>query len=104
MNRFVVVVELSYYNFLMFIIHLLKFKIFWPPLFLAPEKQFGEWKNVGNCVGNGKDPTCGPGIQNQTRTCKDGTTQKCKNSDMERQVKCLYAQTELPMCKGSITS
>ena len=32
----------------------------------APKAQIGTWQNIGKCIGTGQDPSCGPGIQNQT--------------------------------------
>ena len=46
---------------------------------IAGKAQLGPWENVGNCIGIGDDATCGPGKQNQTRTCIDGTEYKCSD-------------------------
>merc|ERR1719510_1106590 len=43
-----------------------------------------EHANDGECVATAKDPIsllpCGPGTQKQTRTCKDGTIEKCEDA------------------------
>ena len=62
------------------------------------EKQLGSWTNDGNCVAKGDDPTCGPGHQNQMRTCVDGTTDKCTASDTVQTISCYDAGTGLPDC------
>jgi hypothetical protein len=45
---------------------------------------FTIWANDGECVATAKDPIsllpCGPGTQQQTRTCKDGTIEKCADA------------------------
>ena len=56
--------------------------------FAEVEKQLGSWNNDGNCVAKGDDPTCGPGHQNQMRTCVDGTTDKCTASDTVQTISC----------------
>ena len=67
---------------------------------LAP-KSLGDWTNDGKCVATGANPKCGPGTQIQTRTCTDGTFDKCTDPDRERTVSCKVAGTELPICKGN---
>ena len=51
-------------------------------------KVLGTWYNVGSCVAIGTDPYCGPGNQRQTRSCVDGTRDRCSNSDRYRYVTC----------------
>lgn len=62
---------------------------------IVVEKQLGSWANDGVCEGNGADISCGPGNQKQTRTCIDGTTDKCTSADIERTIWC-----RLPACSG----
>jgi len=62
-------------------------------------KTFGPWKNDGACQGTGENPTCGPGIQVQKRTCTDGIIEKCtESSDTERRAMCSVVGTNLPAC------
>ena len=56
-------------------------------------KRLGNWTNTGVCEATGNDASCGPGNQNQTRTCSDGTTDKCTPTDRERTISC-----NLPNC------
>ena len=62
------------------------------------EKALGEWTNEGGCVGTGEDKSCGPGTQQQVRTCTDGTTDKCTEIDTKQSVVCSEAGTALPAC------
>jgi len=64
---------------------------------VAP-KTFGEWANEGSCHGEGDDPTCGAGSQQQKRTCTDGTIDKCTTTETQRTVTCEVAGTALPVC------
>ena len=57
-------------------------------------KTFGEWADDGSCLANGHDPLCGPGTQNQTRICTEGTVDNCTDSDRYRIVRC-----NLPDCQ-----
>ena len=57
------------------------------------EKQVGNWEHDGKCEATGKDKTCGPGNQAQTRSCKDGTVDKCSDDDRRRVIPC-----SLPNC------
>ena len=66
----------------------------------APKAQIGTWQNVGQCIGTGEDPSCGPGIQNQTRSCINGTEEKCSEFDLERIAPCHWADSTLPDCEG----
>ena len=53
------------------------------------EKQHGEWKNEGDCEAiNDKHKKCGPAMQQQTRSCTDGTTDKCTLADRSRTTPC----------------
>lgn len=52
------------------------------------EKELGTWRNVGDCLAIAEGKTCGPGLQKQTRTCTDGTNDKCTPSDQERRISC----------------
>ena len=56
-------------------------------------KQLGTWTNDRGCIASGADKSCGPGSQGQTRNCVDGTTDKCKASDVRRTLSC-----NLPDC------
>ena len=65
-------------------------------------KDLGAWMNVGPCVPRGLDQICGPGTQNQTRTCKDGTGKEiCNEEDSNQIVSCAQAGTDLPDCPKS---
>ena len=64
----------------------------------AVPKILGAWTNEGTCQAAGQDPACGPGTQNQVRTCTDGTLDKCTDDEKQRGVTCLAAGTELPSC------
>ena len=64
-------------------------------------REVTEWKNIGNCQGIGENKTCGDGIQNQTRNCKDGTTEKCLDIELMRALSCNETGSELPKCKGN---
>ena len=65
------------------------------------EKQLGNWTNDGPCVATGNDASCGPGNQRQTRTCEDGTVDKCTEIDVvEQTILCSDAGTALPECTG----
>ena len=66
--------------------------------FADVEKQLGSWTNDGSCTAKGDDPTCGPGHQNQMRTCVDGTTDKCTASDTVQTISCYDAGSGLPDC------
>ena len=50
--------------------------------------QTGNWTNNGYCVANNDPKECGPGQQKQTRTCVDGTKEKCTNKNRERHISC----------------
>ena len=65
-------------------------------------KSLGQWTNDGKCAATGADPKCGPGNQIQTRTCTDGTIDKCTDADRKRTVSCNVAGTQLPICTGNL--
>ena len=58
-----------------------------------------DWQNEGPCNGIGNDPTCGEGIQLQTRHCDDGTKDKCTDEEKQRTISCEDAGTALPDCR-----
>ena len=70
-------------------------------------KIFGDWKNATGCITGVDTKDCGPGKQNQTRSCTDGTyfrkdfkkwlPDNCTTKDKERQIEC---NTPCP-CKNS---
>ena len=62
-------------------------------------KQLGNWVNLGGCIANGTDSSCGPGLQTQTRTCTDGTTDKCNDFETKQNISCSNAGTTLPSCR-----
>ena len=62
--------------------------------------RLGNWTSDGICEPITVGKTCGPGNQRQTRTCSDGTVNKCVPSDRERTVNCTEAGTPLPQCPG----
>ena len=47
-------------------------------------KVLGQWTNTGSCESDNSERSCGPGSQYQTRSCIDGTTDKCSKSDTTR--------------------
>ena len=57
-------------------------------------KELGVWTNVGGCIGTGLDKSCGPGNQRQTRSCKDGTRDKCTSADRNRKNQCTVRKCE----------
>ena len=65
---------------------------------------FTIWANDGECVATAKDPIsllpCGPGTQKQTRTCKDGTIEKCEDAIEEPLTKSVTC--ELTKCTGKL--
>ena len=61
------------------------------------------WTNNGGCRGDDDEIiTCGDGFQKQTRDCKDGTTLKCTNIELERNISCQDAGIELPQCPSRL--
>ena len=67
-------------------------------------KILGSWINNAACVSTTADAygQCGPGIQMQRRTCKDGTVDKCTDDDRTQNISCSDAGTSLPSCDGKI--
>ncbi len=65
---------------------------------------FTIWANDGECVATAKDPIsllpCGPGTKKQTRTCKDGTIEKCEDAILEPLTKSVTC--ELTKCAGKL--
>ena len=62
-------------------------------------KTFSEWRNTGPCISSGKITACGPGIQEQRRTCGNGTGHEiCTNEDIAQRISCTMAGTDLPDC------
>ena len=58
-------------------------------------KIFGAWKNYGECAPTRINMNCGPGNQTKIRHCTDGTTDKCTPAEIEKNVTCAEAGTEL---------
>ena len=59
------------------------------------------WQNVGECRAEDNEiVTCGDGIQTQIRNCTNGTSRKCSDIEIQRNVSCLEAG--LPQSKGMI--
>ena len=52
------------------------------------QKIFGDWDNLGKCIGSGSDKNCGLGEQIQVRSCIDGTVDKCAQEDRHRAISC----------------
>ena len=71
-------------------------------IYFIAAKQLGNWVNAAACNAIGVNPTCGPGNQLQTRTCVDGTTDKCTANDRSRTISCSAAGTALPDCPTGI--
>ena len=62
-------------------------------------KVFGEWKNVGACAAIGDKKGCGPGTQDQIRTCSNGTgIEVCSKDDTVQRIACRMAGTGMPDC------
>ena len=61
-------------------------------------KEFGNWTNIGGCMAEGNIKPCGPGIQEQSRNCTNGTTSICNDADTTRGISCREANTALPEC------
>ena len=64
---------------------------------------FTIWANDGECVATATDPVsllpCGPGTQQQTRTCTDGTIDLCTDADVtSKSVACA-----LVACTGKLS-
>ena len=66
---------------------------------ISEPKIIGDWQNEGPCnLVAGFASTCKDGIQVQTRTCTNGTVDKCTNEEMHRITTCKNAGVELPLC------
>ena len=52
------------------------------------QKLFGDWDNLGKCIGSGSDKNCGLGEQFQVRSCIDGTVNKCSQDDRNHAISC----------------
>ena len=65
-------------------------------------KRLGDWNNVAPCKATGTDDNCGPGIQQQKRTCTDGAgkyeSDVCTGADREQNISCGEAGTALQDC------
>ena len=62
------------------------------------ERLIGNWQTVGNCLGEGMNKSCGPGLSQQNRVCINGTIQKCMDIRLTRSVSCEIAENPLPDC------
>ena len=80
--------------------------------YLGSPKTYGKWTNLGECVKHqeckwcvstgGSNITCGPGVQQQIRTCQDGndgggdvdvkSDQICTTADKLRIIDCLISK------------
>ena len=62
-------------------------------------KRFGEWVNIGECITENKDMLCGPGFQQQKRTCVSGTgSEICSEQDLTQNITCEKAGVQMPDC------
>jgi len=68
------------------------------------EKVLGDWTNDGDCVATGDDPTCGPGNQNQVRTCTDGSTDVCTDADTAQNIACALPDCVVEKVLGDWTN
>ena len=68
------------------------------PFVEGQPKEFGPWANDGACVALEEGKTCGPGLQKQTRTCINCTTDKSTDVDTMKNISCMDAGTALPKC------
>ena len=48
----------------------------------------GEWMITVTCETSGEGKSCGPGLHTLTRTCMDGTADKCTSVETTRTVSC----------------
>merc|ERR1712038_960311 len=60
--------------------------------------------NDGDCVATGDDPTCGPGNQNQVRTCTDGSTDVCTDADTAQTIACALPDCVVEKVLGDWTN
>ena len=58
------------------------------------KKDFGSWKNESACEPKQTGMTCGEGFQKQIRDCKDGTIDKCTETDRKRRNQCFLKDCE----------
>ena len=60
----------------------------------------GRWSNIGNCVANLSNSSCGDGMQRQERTCQDSEDGKeiCLDEHKVQMISCKAAGTDLPDC------
>ena len=63
-------------------------------------KKLGHWINDGVCQASNGIANCGPGLQKQTRSCVDGTADKCSANDTEQTISCEDAGSSLSPCPG----
>ena len=52
-------------------------------------KMLGSWASNGACHATGRVKSCGPGFQQQTRTCTDGTNDKCNEHETIQNTTCM---------------
>ena len=66
----------------------------------CPKITGATWINDGGCIASAADNLCGPsaGTQKQTRTCIDGTNDRCQSIDREQTISC-----DLPDCPGKLS-
>ena len=55
------------------------------------------WINVGECRATGEDKSCGPGEQQQKKSCVIGIERDCLGEYMSRTIPC----SSLPICQGT---
>ena len=73
------------------------------------KKTLGSWINFGHCKAvyetffTYDTSSCGPGLQEQRRTCNHGTFDECTEADTTRQVSCVETGTALPDCPQVFT-
>ena len=63
------------------------------------ERVIGNWQTVGNCLAEGSNKSCGPGLSQQKRDCTDGTVDKCTEVELIQNVSCKIARNSLPDCE-----
>ena len=63
-------------------------------------KILGNWTNQGDCQSVKTNYSCGPGNQLQSRTCSNGTIDKCRAEDLTRSIPCKQAHSN-PDCTGN---
>ena len=60
-------------------------------------KQLGSWTNVGGCIAKVGGQDCTSGTQRSTRSCIDGTRDRCQSADRDRTTSCRLSE-----CSGKI--